>query len=386
MKSLIFILTITFLFPAYANRCPVIFEAVVAKYQGNDLGNARLHVDNAIVPEKVVENWKATPGYRLFVLRSSGAWNEVSKIDAIDQDLYVKFKEPNSEVELAKRAPASELLKTLFAVRPATDSQAGTIHLVMRSDGTLDLGECVSISLDGKTMKLRLNRTSKGETLFKEVSVEETANLEAKESNSSNSPNHLRVRSPSSIPDGSRFPSLHSVRTVVIDRKNDKALKDFLDKNTEAVNRNFWGANSVFNKVDKARKLVQEQVKFANDNSQHAKDYELNDNTAAAENRGLYVGDALLFQRGVCKDYALLTTLLLQNAGVNARYVSGEVSVNGKDSRHAWMEFQDESGKWYAVEPQQLEDALSLDTFYNITHPSGWTYKRQPSIVEFYRH
>ena len=53
----------------------------------------------------------------------------------------------------------------------------------------------------------------------------------------------------------------------------------------------------------------------------------------------------LMNQEGVCEGYALTTLLLLEAAGVNARYISGEAG----EGLHAWNLVQVD-GEWYHLD------------------------------------
>ncbi len=88
------------------------------------------------------------------------------------------------------------------------------------------------------------------------------------------------------------------------------------------------------------------------------------DGTASyLENRGL---SPLAFGVGSCEDYAAALVLLLQNMGIEARYMPGlTISVDGRFVDHAWVVAKID-GVWYHLDPQ-LED--------NVTRNNLLTYR-----------
>lgn len=250
-------------------------------------------------------------------------------------------------------------LEELIGFRVRTESRAGSLVAVKRADKTIDVGEVIQLR-DGRVL-LRMGKAQNGKNIYKWVPLSLLAELNSGMKKDS----HITIANPSSLPDGIRFPTRGTDLTGftgVIDRRNDPYLKQFLSENLPELE-----GKGFKEKVDSVLNTIRKEMTFAEEDAQdiNTDRYFQNIFWADEENRGLFIGEAWQCKRGVCKDYALLATILLGDSGVATRYVKGSVISSDESGGHSWFEFQNpKDGKWYAVNPNWSDRPKPVEEFY----------------------
>jgi transglutaminase-like putative cysteine protease len=160
-------------------------------------------------------------------------------------------------------------------------------------------------------------------------------------------------------PDGTRVlsgpPSDSLMASMVIDRRHDPELRRFLADEVKPIGAKL--GHDPLAVVDGVAKLVADKIRYNMDTD------------ADVNGREVLVGDYLRAGVGVCRNYAAITKVALDELaipGLEVRYVSGQARDRHafERGRHAWLEVTLPTGKRYGLDPTWSTWMTPLARFY----------------------